>query len=158
MKWSLMPFYLDCQIVDLEEMFDFSHSTLQLIAFNFNPTDSKTALNIHLVEKESRSFRPIKSFSHQFRGLPITLENLKKPRVVKFDFKLEKTIHSDRDCKQPCVNYPTQEFKTFGECDKQFVREQYKRKYRGNPIWLADSPAEVTNKRYFHHFLKGTNF
>ena len=76
----------------------------------------------------------------------MTIENLENPRVITFDIKLEKNIHSDRNEKQPCVN-PTKEFDTFGECDKQFVKNQFRRKYMGDPIWLADSLDDVTNER-----------
>ena len=145
-QWSLVPIYPNCQLLDPKDYFDLLNVSLQLLSFRINKFQ-ETGLNVYLVERESRSFRPLKSFFHQIGGDPMTIENLENPRVITFDIKLEKNIHSDRNEKQPCVNYPTKEFDTFGECDKQFVKNQFRRKYMGNPIWLADSLDDVTNER-----------
>ena len=54
--------------------------------------------------------------------------------------------YSPSDPANPCVNYPTEEYHSYGECDDQFVRRSLPPGLR--PFWTVDNISEATSR--FH--------
>ena len=45
-----------------------------------------------------------------------------------------------------CRNYPNEDFKSYRECDEDFVYKEMKNKYQLMPFWAANDFNEVSSK------------
>ena len=54
--------------------------------------------------------------------------------------------YSPEDPANPCVNYPTEEYESYADCDDHFVRKSLPPGLR--PFWAVDNISEATNN--FH--------
>ena len=52
--------------------------------------------------------------------------------------------YSLEDPANPCVNYPTEEYESYADCDDQFVREFLPPGLK--PFWTVDNISEASNK------------
>ena len=50
---------------------------------------------------------------------------------------------SPEDPANPCVNYPTEEYESFADCDDHFVRRSLMPGLK--PFWTVDNISEATN-------------
>ena len=55
--------------------------------------------------------------------------------------------YSPDDPANPCVNYPTEEYESYADCDDDFVERSLPPGYR--PFWAVDNISEATNT--FHY-------
>ena len=51
--------------------------------------------------------------------------------------------YSPEDPANPCVNYPTEEYESYADCDDHFVRRSLPPGLR--PFWAIDNISEATN-------------
>ena len=51
--------------------------------------------------------------------------------------------YSPEDPANPCVNYPTEQYESFADCDEQFVRRSLPPGLK--PFWTVDNISEATN-------------
>ena len=51
--------------------------------------------------------------------------------------------YSPEDPANPCVNYPTEEYESYADCDDQFVRKSPPPGLK--PFWTVDNISEATN-------------
>ena len=51
--------------------------------------------------------------------------------------------YSPEDPANPCVNYPTEEYESYAECDDHFVRRSLPPGLK--PFWTVDNISEATN-------------
>ena len=61
---------------------------------------------------------------------------------------ISQTIDSPLDEGMNCQNYPYKNYATYGACDKDFVTDEYRNKYKLKPFWITDNMKEVTKLRY----------
>ena len=52
--------------------------------------------------------------------------------------------YSPEDPANPCVNYPTEQYESYADCDDQFVRRSLPPGYQ--PFWAVDNISEATNE------------
>ena len=52
--------------------------------------------------------------------------------------------YSPEDLANPCVNYPTEQYESYADCDEQFVRRSLPVGLR--PFWAVDNISEATNE------------
>ena len=64
---------------------------------------------------------------------------------------ISQTIDSPLDEGMNCQNYPYKHFATYGACDKHFVMQEYRNKYKLMPFWITDKMKEVTKLRYLFY-------
>ena len=50
------------------------------------------------------------------------LEGLQVGSVYTFNLKFSQEIYQDKKSRETCRHYPDQDFKTYEECDKSYVR------------------------------------
>jgi len=62
--------------------------------------------------------------------------------------KLSQTIYSERDKSKPCVNYPTEKYVSYEDCDQSTVYQNVLDKFNLVPFWSARSLDEVSMTRY----------
>ena len=51
--------------------------------------------------------------------------------------------YSPEDPANPCVNYPTEEYESYADCDDHFVRSFLPHGLK--PFWTVDNISEATN-------------
>ena len=83
-------------------------------------------------------------------------------RILHFIFFLcliSQEEYAPEDPANPCVNYPTEEFESYADCDDHFVRSFLPPGLK--PLWAVDNITEATNTfflefdlywRKFNHF------
>ena len=54
--------------------------------------------------------------------------------------------YSPEDPANPCVNYPTEEYESYADCDDHFVRSSLPPGLK--PFWTVDNISEATNTFY----------
>ena len=55
--------------------------------------------------------------------------------------------YSPEDPANPCVNYPTEEYSSYADCDDEFVRRSLPPGLK--PFWTVDNISEATDIFYF---------
>ena len=60
--------------------------------------------------------------------------------------------YSPEDPANPCVNYPTEEYQSYADCDDHFVRSRLPPDLK--PFWNVDNISEATDIFYFDHESK----
>ena len=58
-------------------------------------------------------------------------------------FIISQEEYSPEDPANPCVNYPTEEYESYADCDDQFVKQTLPPDLR--PFWAVDNISEATN-------------
>ena len=54
--------------------------------------------------------------------------------------------YSPEDPANPCVNYPTEQYESYADCDDHFVRSSLPTGLK--PFWTVDNISEATNTFY----------
>ena len=70
---------------------------------------------------------------------------------------LSQEEYSPEDPANPCVNYPTEEYESYADCDDHFVRSFLPPGLK--PFWNVDNISEATNTFYLEYdlYLKAYN-
>ena len=137
--WSEVPYFLNCQIINLNDHFNLTGTAPKILWFMIGPLDN-LQVTIQMIEKNKISIRPIQSKFLSYRG-PAISKRLKANKVRLFTTinKIEQTIKSEKDKDQPCQNYPTEAYTSFGACDKDYVRKSLSEKLNFMPFWAAET-------------------
>ena len=145
-NWRTIPFYLYCQIIDLEEYFNLTNSAPHILSLHFRKTDAG-GVSIHFMEKNKRSDRPLISSYLSYSGPMMSNDDLSVSKLFLTMSKLSQTIYSEEDEAKPCRNYPTQKFKSFGECDNKYIRSKLKDIFNMTPFWIEDNISKISSNR-----------
>ena len=144
--WSSHPQYPACQVLNLNDYFDFS-KTFTIVEFYFNDIPN-LAVSIKVEDiKKSLPKRPLSSNNNDYNGVPLKIENLTSNKFYEFSLTLSETLNLEVDSVKNCKNYPTEKFSSYIECDMEFVYNEMKNKYKIMPFWAAKNLEEVTNHK-----------
>ena len=64
--------------------------------------------------------------------------------------------YSPEDPANPCVNYPTEEYESYADCDDDFVRRSLPPGFK--PFWTVDNLSEATDTFYLDYELDAKSF
>ena len=64
-------------------------------------------------------------------------------------FFISQEEYSPEDPANPCVNYPTEEYESYADCDDQFVRSFLPPGLK--PFWTVDNISEATDAYYLEY-------
>ena len=78
------------------------------------------------------------------------IDNLNITQLVATNIKLSQTLYTEKDKSTPCVNYPTESFKSYGECDQNFVQQKVSDTLGSIPFWIAESLGKDHNDSIFN--------
>ena len=147
-KWKTTPLYPDCQLLDLEDNLGYNFSeTPHSIQFVLNERQN-TAFNIHVVEKErAPRKRHLKRNFLAYTGPKIESLDLMKPKAIRVILGITQFKYLEREKKQDCQNYPSEKFRTFQDCDEDFIKDKMK-SFGLMPFWATDNMEEVTKQRF----------
>ena len=149
--WSLRPQYPACQTLDISPYFDLTSFVPERIIFHFDVVQN-LGITVEIEDiRKSLARRKIDSTSFDYEGPPIELEDLHSTKVVSYTLSLKQTIDHESEKRKNCINYPNQNFKTFRECDENFVYNKVMNNYNVMPFWAAKEIDEITDIAYLIH-------
>ena len=147
MKWSLIPNFPACQIINLNDHVDFSKNVPVYIKFKFNKIPN---LGVQLKVGDIRKYltrRTLESNIFDYDGIPLKMENLTSGMFYRFSLALFETISLKSDTAKQCQDYPTENFASYRDCDMDFVHDEMKNRYNFMPFWAAKTLDEVTKMK-----------
>ena len=82
-----------------------------------------------------------------YSGPRIYLGDTNKPMVKYYALKLQQTVFEEEDKSKACENYPNTYYKSYHECDDDFVQNILKKIFPEGfmPIWASDMAGNVTS-------------
>ena len=78
-----------------------------------------------------------------YEGIRIEMD-LMKSMTQNHYLQISQRVDIETDKGKACKNYPTQDFKSYRECDEKFVHDQMKHTYNLMPFWAANKAEEIT--------------
>ena len=74
------------------------------------------------------------------------IDNLNEASLVAIGLRVKQSHYSDQDVEKKCVNYPTKKFKSFTECDEDFVLGEMP-KVGVMPFWAIKRNNNITKTK-----------
>ena len=133
-----------CYKLDLNRFFNFNSSFVPQQIYLYLGKIENFGLTVFIEEKNKKNKRTLKSFQDFYSGPTIKIDDLNKTKYIDIAVKLSQTIYSEEDKRNPCANYPTDEYENFGECDRKYINNKIYNATGIQPFWTADSLDNVT--------------
>ena len=146
LKWPMMADYRGCKHIYLHQYLNMTKTSPLSILFSFTKQDNRL-ITVKPCDSKKALQRTLLSNHFDYKGPPIQIINLTSSVSKIFGLKVSKFIDSKFDPNAKCVDYPTREFKTYQDCDKDFVENEIKRKYDIMPFWASRSHKDVTTSK-----------
>ena len=144
LNWSLIPHYPNCQILNV---FDYIEAkiTPMIIEFQFcNNLNVEVLFQIE--DKRKAAGRTLESNMLAYDGPTLRIKNFDDSQEVRAVMSLSQQINIEEDERSKCINYPNKQYKSYYECDQQFVYD-YMRAMNLTPFWATTDLLSVTNQR-----------
>ena len=146
LTWDLVPSFPICKNLDLHDYFDLTSNTPLEITIYAKQTPG-VALTVLFEERERKLKRALKSLRKNYLGPVLKIDDLNRSRTVKAFITLSQTINTERDTSKPCRHYPYKHYKTYSDCDQEFINKRILETYGVIPFWTAKSLDDVTKLR-----------
>ena len=142
-QWSHIPIYPSCQTIDLNDYMDFSKNVASYIDIYLNNITNLAAVVKLEDRRMSLSNRPVLSNE----GFALQIEDLTSGKHYDYSLTIFEKINLEagQGNEKGCLNYPTEKFLNYSECDMDFVYNEMKDKYKIMPFWAAKTLNEITN-------------
>ena len=142
-KWSRIPLYPTCQIIDLNDYMNFSKHVPFFMDIFFNKIANLSAIIKLEDRRKSLSNRPVLSNE----GFALQIEDLTSGEYLDYSLTIFEKINLEAGQVngKGCRKYPTEKFLNYRECDMDFVYNEMKDKYKIMPFWAAKTLNDVTN-------------
>ena len=120
-----------------------------------NTTDVPKKMDIHFYKTENISFHMNiveknmalsrrRQNSYAYNGPFLEIDNLQENLKVEIGLQIKQSLYSDQDVKTNCVNYPTKRFKSFRDCDEDFINVEMQKKLGVMPFWAVKGNSNVS--------------
>ena len=138
----------NCLTLDLVEMGNVHIQEIKGLWIKFR---KGTNVEILIEDRKAMVKRSPKLNKFESSGHEITLEGDSKPIYKYFAVKFHQNIFVANDPSVHCVEYPTETFKSYDECDSDFTFRQIGKYFPTNftPIWTVDDMESVTKQISF---------
>ena len=157
-KWSKPQQLLQCTYFDQKDFQDGAVALNNDLFFEF-PQKQNVGITIFVSDKLKKVSRTLKSNYETYIGSRIEIDDLDKPSLKKFYFTFRQTeLSAEVKIKMQqdgilitflqltgCVNYPTEEFSSYEECDTSFMRN-VTQSLGVTPFWVTRDLSEVTTQ------------
>ena len=144
-KWSRAD-YRGCKLINLNQYFDMSQIVPTSIRIEFAQQENRT-VSVKMQDFKKATLRALNSNHFDYIGPPIQISDLVSPSIWTYALKISNFVDLEKDPGKKCINYPTKEFESYQDCDKDFVHREIQRTYDIMPYWASKSDAEVTNSK-----------
>ena len=147
-KWSRAD-YRGCQLINLNQYFDMSEIVPTSIFLKFSKQENYL-VSLKIQDSKKQTLRALHSNHFNFIGPPIQINDVISPSftyAITYALKISNFVNLEDDLGSKCVNYPNKDFKSYQDCDADFVHKKILRTYNITPFWAAKSDAEVTKSK-----------
>ena len=104
-----------------------------------------------LIEDRGKALRKRLSKSNSLDYVGSLIETKKnQSKIDRFLLSFTQTIDLEQVAGSMCMEYPTKNFKSFYDCDEDFVYQEMKQKHNLMPFWAAKTFDEVTKLDYYN--------
>ena len=122
-----------------------------------NTTGVPKRIKIEFCKKENVSFfmniveknialRKRSTQSYAYNGPFLGIDNLYETGFIAIGLSVKQSHYSDQDVETNCVNYPTKQFKSFRDCDEDFINREMQ-KNDVMPFWAIKENNNVTTSK-----------
>ena len=133
---------LNCFTLNLTRYPEVKQKGLETMTFHFKRASDLTGVQINTQGYHLASYRDF--FDHSFYTTGDAI--LGKPRYFnKYGIEISESVFVQEDPSKHCLNYPTAEYESFGDCDYQYMLDKCTRA-GVSPIWLAENFRNVTTQ------------
>ena len=131
MVWTLLQVFPACYRINLSSYFKKKHIVPKQI-FIYVSKQKNLKISIYLEDNNiALNKRPLKTSMLDYNGPDISSPDLNKPRIERVILKMAQFKDSELDKDKDCVNYPTETYASYAECDEKYVYNQFATKYKG---------------------------
>ena len=148
-KWNKAPIYPGgCQPFDLMDYFNITCLEDPIMKIRFKLLKVRNfEVAIYIQERnKALTKRTLKSSLLSYSGPNIEIEDLGEPKLIKLIISISQSIFSEQDTLKKCRNYPIEDYKSYKECDEQFVYQDMRNIYKLIPFWATDNMNEVSSQ------------
>ena len=103
------------------------------------------SFHMNIVEK-NMALSKRRQDSYSYNGPFLGIDNLNKTSHVVIGLRVRQSHYSDQDVETKCVNYPSEKFDSFRDCDEKFTSEEME-KIGVMPFWAAKDNIHVTSSK-----------
>ena len=142
-SWSSVQQYSQCTSLDPALYFKDLHNKNLIIYIR---KIEKVGVRIFIEDKEEAVSRTIKSNLQVYSGATISLSKAMLTWNKKYILSFTQHKYSDRDTRDEakrCSNYPTDQYRSYADCDLAFVRSRC-HQLGFMPFWATENMSEVT--------------
>ena len=133
------PLIPNCRLVELN-----TTGVPKRIIINLWKTEN-VSFHMNIVEKNMASRNRLQS-SFAYNGPFLGIDNLHEASYVAFGLRVKQSSYSDQDVETNCVEYPTKNFKSFRDCDEDFVLREMQ-KIGVIPFWAIKGNNNATKTK-----------
>ena len=133
------PLIPNCRLVELN-----TTGVPKRIKINLWKTEN-VSFHMNIVEKNMASRNRLQS-SFAYNGPFLGIDNLHEASYVAFGLRVKQSSYSDQDVETNCVEYPTKNFKSFRDCDEDFVLREMQ-KIGVIPFWAIKGNNNATKTK-----------
>ena len=142
--WDPMPQYPSCQGFDPADYFDFDASTPLQIFIDVAKVENM-GVSFYFEDKNKALRRKQKSNMLAYSGPAFQNLDLNHPTKMRGIFKISQSISSEEETNKKCRNYPNKNYKSYQECDEQYLQDIFKKKFKIMPPWVATDLDQVSD-------------
>ena len=114
------------------------------ISFNLLNTEN-VSFHINIAEK-NQALTKRRRDTYAYNGPVPKIENLESETLT-IGLKIKQSYYSDKDKSKNCINYPNTKFKSFKDCDENFITDEME-KLNVMPYWATDDQTKITRSMY----------
>ena len=144
-SWSIAEQFPSCQLLDLFDYFDMESITPKQIFFNFQKMDN-IGVTLLIEERNKMLSRSVKYTRSMYIGPSMIFNNLANTIRKSYVQIISTSKDSDLDQNIKCKNYPYKNYKTYKDCDDEFIFQEVL-KIGLVPFWATEDYRTVTKIR-----------
>ena len=135
-----------CYLVDINMTEKNNFRGMQAVYMYLNETilRNNTTVELQLQGQNLNVHRKIKDHVFYHIGDPMRLD-----KYTTYSVKIKKRVFIEGDPGRTCKNYPNSEFKTYMECDDEYMKDKMEKVAPGldlMPVWMTNDLRKVTTE------------
>ena len=147
---TLVNFPNNCQAVDLPE--EQKKMGIKMAMFDFDPEfinslPKPIKLELVIEDRAKATDRRLQRNRLHYNGQAIELD-LARPVGMEYIIELKQQVYQEKDASKNCKNYPTENWKSYKQCDAEKTQERIKSIMSSDlvPVWATKDLSKVSTK------------
>ena len=140
---SRLSYPHNCLTLDLNNALtpeQFQHADMIIFEFKF---DEESSVEVAIEDRLSALERDNPEAKRGFSG-PMIEQKLNQKKYTKYIVEFSQNVFVEEDPSVQCKNYPSEDFDTFDDCDKEMMQSWVIEKYNFLPFFMAKEESNAT--------------